>query len=42
MQTEFTCGIYVASFNECGGPKWYIKTSYAMIGLVEENGEYIM
>lgn len=42
MQTEFTCGIYTASFNEIGGSKWYIKTSYHMIGLVEADGSLII
>lgn len=37
-QTEFTCGIYTATFNEIGGPKWFIKASQHVLALAEENG----
>ena len=38
MTTEFTCGIYTASINECGGVKWFIKTNNTVIGIVEKDG----
>lgn len=38
MITEFTCGIYTASINECGGVKWFIKTNNTVIGIVEKDG----
>lgn len=42
MITEFTCGVYTATFNECGSPKWFIKTSNHMIGIVECDGSLII
>ena len=38
MITEFTFGIYTASFNEIGGPKWFLKANTSVIALIEENG----
>lgn len=38
MQTEFTCGIYTAVYNEMGGPKWFIKTTGHFVALVENDG----
>jgi hypothetical protein len=42
MQTEFTCGIYTASFNECGGPKWFVKTENTSAALIDNDGETII
>jgi hypothetical protein len=42
MQTEFTCGIYTASFNECGGNKWFLKVNTHTLGIIEEDGNLIV
>lgn len=42
MQTEFTCGIYTASFNECGGNKWFLNVNARSLGIIEEDGTLIM
>ena len=39
MITEFTCGIYTASFNSIGGPKLFIKTNNTVVALIDENGQ---
>jgi hypothetical protein len=41
MQTEFTCGIYTASFNLVGSPKWFVKVNEYPIGIVDVNGVLI-
>jgi hypothetical protein len=38
MQTEFTCGIYTATFNECGGNKWFVKIIGQVVALIDEDG----
>ena len=38
MQTEFTCGIYTATFNSIGGPKWFLKTNNTVVALIDEDG----
>lgn len=38
MITEFTCGIYTATFNSIGGPKWFIKAERHMVGIVDLDG----
>lgn len=42
MITEFTCGIYTAVFNECGGPHWHIKIVDCVIAIVDADGATII
>ena len=39
MITEFTCGIYTATFNSIGAPKWFIKANNTVVAIVDENGQ---
>lgn len=41
MITEFTCGIYTATFNTIGNPKWFIKANNTVVALVDEDGNLI-
>ena len=41
MQTEFTCGIYTASYNLIGSPKWFVKANLHVIAIVDKNGVLI-
>lgn len=38
MQTEFTCGIYTATFNEIGQVKWMLKANEQVIALIDADG----
>jgi hypothetical protein len=38
MQTEFTCGIYTATLNSIGGPKWFVKIIGQVVALINEDG----
>lgn len=38
MQTEFTCGIYTAVFNEIGAPKWFLKVNNHVVALIDHDG----
>lgn len=41
MITEFTCGIYTATFNIVDAPKWFIKANNTVVALVDEDGKLI-
>lgn len=42
MKTEFTCGIYTAEFNECGGPKWLVRLPGTPMALIDNDGNGII
>jgi hypothetical protein len=42
MQTEFTCGIHKAVFNEIGGHKWFLNINTHTLGIIEQDGSLIM